>query len=628
MNIPGSATQVLYRALRRLLLPLLILAGTPVSAAAETHATIEDLLNSYYQFPADAVPANAELKRSFSRGVAAIDDIVRAHPADVKLLIRQCDYIQDFLYLYEYADELDFAQDAARDCENTLKQRFPDHPEVNLRELGSLYGETLRKRAEQLQKSVNDVSWTPVQKARLYAVLSSSYRDDKPHLSIHYGYQALEQDETADVRIDLARVHLDLGQRHKAAQVLAPVAAHLENRQPYEFIQLLHLLVQSDSGQQQIRRAYDKLKSLDNYPHLSAARDLATAGLDTLAAQEFELSKTAHPGNGLFSFQRFQFAYQYGDRDQALAAYNQLRDRGWRSDPLASNRLLLMVQHPTLPWRLRDLVGIAGLLLAIGAIAALAWVPVSVVHYRGLLLFQRGKALRDNHSWQLKHAWFALFALGTLLLLEGLLTTPLNFGSDGLVASGAGAYSGREIANLLIADGFLTLLIMLPLAYRAKFFQRDWLSPAWPAWRAVTAGILVALAFRLPAIVAWLTLPNLATELEQNSVYAEMILKLDQHYGWLAVVWLFVLVAPVAEELIFRGVVLASFCRHVGFFWANLIQAGLFCAAHAPLPAMQLLIIFGLGASAGALARKSGGLLAPMVMHGLFNSILVLYLIQ
>jgi uncharacterized protein len=93
-------------------------------------------------------------------------------------------------------------------------------------------------------------------------------------------------------------------------------------------------------------------------------------------------------------------------------------------------------------------------------------------------------------------------------------------------------------------------------------------------------------------------------------------------YGPATAVWLVVLAAPVIEELMFRGVLLRAFAAHVSFGWANVIQALLFAAIHFDLRAAPML--FAVGLIAGYLARRSGGLLAPMILHFVFNLIAAL----
>jgi membrane protease YdiL (CAAX protease family) len=90
-----------------------------------------------------------------------------------------------------------------------------------------------------------------------------------------------------------------------------------------------------------------------------------------------------------------------------------------------------------------------------------------------------------------------------------------------------------------------------------------------------------------------------------------------------------VLVAPVAEELFFRGVVLNAWLREYGERRAVLGSAALFAAIHADIRSVDALIgsvvqvvpIFGLGIALALICLRTRSLVGPMAMHATFNAI-------
>lgn len=78
-----------------------------------------------------------------------------------------------------------------------------------------------------------------------------------------------------------------------------------------------------------------------------------------------------------------------------------------------------------------------------------------------------------------------------------------------------------------------------------------------------------------------------------------------------------VLLAPVAEELICRGVTLRQAKKVLPFWAANMMQALLFGAIHMNM--MQGTYAFILGLILGFLCEKSGSLYMPFLFHILFN---------
>lgn len=75
--------------------------------------------------------------------------------------------------------------------------------------------------------------------------------------------------------------------------------------------------------------------------------------------------------------------------------------------------------------------------------------------------------------------------------------------------------------------------------------------------------------------------------------------------------------APIAEEAIFRGVLLTALVPRTGLAMALLLQGGLFAAAHAHGPSFIPLLAAGIGFGAGYAAN--GSLITPIVMHAVFN---------
>lgn len=86
-----------------------------------------------------------------------------------------------------------------------------------------------------------------------------------------------------------------------------------------------------------------------------------------------------------------------------------------------------------------------------------------------------------------------------------------------------------------------------------------------------------------------------------------------------------VLVAPVVEELAFRGVVLRGLMRRMGFWPAALISSGLFAVLHAPgaahLAAIPLLLttIMLFAVLQCLLVRRTGRLAPAIGVHALMN---------
>jgi membrane protease YdiL (CAAX protease family) len=83
-----------------------------------------------------------------------------------------------------------------------------------------------------------------------------------------------------------------------------------------------------------------------------------------------------------------------------------------------------------------------------------------------------------------------------------------------------------------------------------------------------------------------------------------------------------VVVAPVAEETVFRGY-LQGVLRQIGGRWCGiLVSALLFAAIHGHIPSLGGLFVLAIALS--LLYERTGSLWAPMLMHAGFNSVNVI----
>ena len=79
------------------------------------------------------------------------------------------------------------------------------------------------------------------------------------------------------------------------------------------------------------------------------------------------------------------------------------------------------------------------------------------------------------------------------------------------------------------------------------------------------------------------------------------------------------IVAPIAEETIFRGFVIGGLRNRFGVAAALVVSAVLFALLHPPLTIFP--VIFVLGLLLGLLFIQTGSLYPGMLMHAMFNTI-------
>ncbi|MFV0415578.1 MAG: lysostaphin resistance A-like protein [Chthoniobacterales bacterium] len=93
-------------------------------------------------------------------------------------------------------------------------------------------------------------------------------------------------------------------------------------------------------------------------------------------------------------------------------------------------------------------------------------------------------------------------------------------------------------------------------------------------------------------------------------------------YSRTLIILLAIVVAPIAEELIFRGYLYGVFRKFAGRLPAILFCSILFAAIHLHLPSMFALIILAIALT--LVYERTGSLWAPILMHATFNALSVL----
>jgi uncharacterized protein len=174
-------------------------------------------------------------------------------------------------------------------------------------------------------------------------------------------------------------------------------------------------------------------------------------------------------------------------------------------------------------------------------------------------------------------------------------------------------YAGRDLAHRYAGWGW-TFGLQRP----------KWMDLAWLA-----AGFGMTLAGRLiVGVIANALSHGKALQQSQNLVVTSHSVAV---YVVLGIV--VVLIAPVVEELMFRGMMLRTFMRRWGFWPAALASSAIFALFHTYevrtlAGALTLAaVVFTLGLSNSLLARWSGRLAAGIMNHMLFNGLAILVLI-
>ncbi len=209
--------------------------------------------------------------------------------------------------------------------------------------------------------------------------------------------------------------------------------------------------------------------------------------------------------------------------------------------------------------------------------------------------------------------------------LLGLLLFFLIF--YGLAAFGAAAEGGQESsytpAALLFAIGFQIFMPAMAFAIvAARVNPIQWLGLRWKEWVRIfgIAPLSVFLMF-LFSITLYLLgyndmLISLGAAKEQEAV--TMFREGQDPLALGMMVFAAVIVAPVCEEVIFRGYLYPVAKKYAGATVAALFSALVFAGAHGNVAALIPLFVFGLVLV--AVYEYTGSIWAPVGVHFLFNA--------
>lgn len=213
--------------------------------------------------------------------------------------------------------------------------------------------------------------------------------------------------------------------------------------------------------------------------------------------------------------------------------------------------------------------------------------------------------------WQVMVTWFTAF-FGVSLLLPIVLYLA-GAKPDALGARGQ-AYLALVNYSILMGVGFLILYLSLK-PFVAQPFQ--WLPlrwhGSWLSWGF--SGYLAALP--LVVVISLLNQKLLQNQGGGNPLL-EIILKSHDTFSMGVLLLMVAVLAPLFEEIMFRGFLLTSLTRYLPMWGAIGLSAVVFAIAHLNLS--DILPLTVLGCMLGFVYTRSRNLLASMLLHGLWNS--------
>lgn len=199
-------------------------------------------------------------------------------------------------------------------------------------------------------------------------------------------------------------------------------------------------------------------------------------------------------------------------------------------------------------------------------------------------------------------------------VLQGLsLSTPLQQGLQVLLL-----YLGLMAAPLLILGLMLNGLAAPP--------PGGWLQWRWRPAHSALGCALAAMLMVLPAVglCGWM-IERLWPDAGGSNPLLDLVLTSSDPRALFCLAFTATVLAPLFEEVLFRGVLLPVLAQRWGAPLAVLASAAVFALAHLSLSELAPLFVLGIGL--GTLRWRSGRLGASVLMHALWNGFTFLNLL-
>ena len=183
----------------------------------------------------------------------------------------------------------------------------------------------------------------------------------------------------------------------------------------------------------------------------------------------------------------------------------------------------------------------------------------------------------------------------------------------------------KESVRVFIAYCSMTIAPLLIIRYQLRDLASSEIEGGWLQWniKPIKEGIFKSISgwlmiMPLVLLIGWLMNEIIGDQGGSNPLL-ELVLSSDEFIPLLFLLITTVFVAPVFEELVFRGVLLPVLVSKVGKISGVLLSALIFALAHLSVGELPPLFVLGIGL--GLMRLSSGRLFPCALMHSLWNGV-------
>ncbi len=583
-------------------------------------ACAQKLSSNSYDHEIYSALLDSSEQQKYDSIVAEYRALILEEPNNALIHIEYCKFIN--IAMYDSYNEENPNQAAYETCFAELQERYPNHPGVLLHLINTTWGEKRERAIDNAYSAFdNSADWSDEQKGILfYQMANKNYENDKPNTALAEIEKAEPYKQDLQLALLKARIQNELGEKENAISTL--VENDFPDSEVYQLYSKASLLFELDAFDE-AALAYNAVTEKDSsyVGNGTLAKTFEQTGKYELARSYF-LKDTSNQWNKLENL-RLLFAHDLKHQEDSLAvqSYQEYRDEGgFYADPFGAYRLRLFLKAPFRGMRIRDLGTMFVLLLFLSFLILFPLSFILPIHTYGHRWNADFLHKHPKTVWGLKSFWLvgAGYFIATFVS-EWQYPESLN---SYLIENSFIGFEESELA-------FSSVVFMIVVAIFTAFaMYRTPLKIYGPGIASIGGaigkglGYFLVFTFLKGIYLRWgfwafdMTLEDMYWA---NPIAAgrEDIVSVINTYGKYFGFALMAICVPIYEEIMFRGIILNSSQRYLGFYFANCVQAILFAIIHGSVFLLPVFFLFGL--LAGSLYKETKGLLACMAFH-IFNN--------
>ncbi len=221
--------------------------------------------------------------------------------------------------------------------------------------------------------------------------------------------------------------------------------------------------------------------------------------------------------------------------------------------------------------------------------------------------------------WNIRDILMAVLVFVFLLLAASRL---MIFGADsGWIADNITAVVVAALLQAVLMTGAMYLVVFG--VRRGKWAHLGFSRPFWRYW---SWGILGGIAMVLLALIFAVTVTWFIDDLPEQALTGELM-DIQSWQAFVAVLFVVAVIAPAAEELVFRGFVYAGLRKRIGQLPSVLLTSLCFAVVHLEFHWVHFSQILLFGVMLALLYERTRNLMVPIIAHGIYNLAIYLMLL-